>query len=193
MTQPDMFADFDPGAPAPELLTGDDVVTEGNAGSWATFSVCRTYRYILGRQWEPLAPWFVICMLNPSRADAFKPDPTITRCLGFAKRDHFGGLLVVNAFALRATDPRELRSARDPVGPRNDEVISIACRRPLLAKAVAAWGAPKWKMVAGRVDQVQTTIPRYLWTLGPLTKNGHPPHPLYLRADTPIIEWGTGT
>lgn len=190
-TQPDMFADFDPSAPAPELLTGYDVITEGDAGSWATFSACRAYRYVLGRQWEPLAPWMVICMLNPSKADASEPDPTITRVLGFAKRDHFGGILAVNAFALRATDPRKLRTAVNPVGHRNNEAIENAIGRPLLAKAVAAWGVPKWKFVRGRCGQLSWLMGRSLWTLGPRTKGGYPRHPLYLRADTPIIEWGT--
>ena len=62
------------------------------------------YRYLLERQWDerPRMAW---CMLNPSTADANIDDQTIKRCIGFAKREGFGGIIVVNLMAFRATSP----------------------------------------------------------------------------------------
>lgn len=176
---------------APILLPGDDLITTGSAASWATLSSDDTYRYLLGRQWDDLAPWMVVCMLNPSTADALQDDPTIRRVVGFAKRNRFGGALVVNAYALRATNPKELLATRYPVGPRNSDALRVAAGAPMLAKVVAAWGVPARKKVEQHLSQVRLNLAsvRPLWTLGPLTKGGHPRHPLYLKNDTPIIEW----
>lgn len=184
----DPFPDYS-AQPAPEMLQGDDVITSGSAASWATLSVCGTYRYMLGRCWDDHAPWFVICMLNPSTADALVDDPTIRRCIGFAKRNGFGGILVVNAYALRATNPKELLTAADPVGPRNAEALRMAAKAPLLAKLVAAWGVPARKKIERHLIRTRMDLMRPVWTLGPLTKGGHPRHPLYLKNETPIIEW----
>lgn len=88
------------------------------------------HRYSLWRHWDPSkkrrATWV---MLNPSTADAMQDDPTIRKCIGFTKRltGDFGGIVVVNLFAYRATEPRELVMARnagaDIVGVRNDSEI----------------------------------------------------------------------
>lgn len=86
----------------------------------AVVSPCTRYRYVLERQWRAAAPAMTLVMLNPSTADASKDDPTITRCIGFALREAYGGIRVLNLFALRATDPGELAKAADPIGPDND-------------------------------------------------------------------------
>jgi hypothetical protein len=69
-------------------------------------STAREYRYLLTRIWDPAVKPVVFLMLNPSTADAFEDDPTSRRCTGFAKREGAGGLVVVNLFGLRSTDPR---------------------------------------------------------------------------------------
>src|SRR5262245_13227298 len=106
--------------------------------SSAELSPCGRYRYALTRTWGD--PKKVVCwvMLNPSTADADQDDPTIRRCLGFSRAWGAGGLVVVNLFALRATDPDQLRIAADPVGPDNDSHLSTAAFGRLV---VAAWGA----------------------------------------------------
>lgn len=176
--------------PPPELLTGDDVVTRGTAAAWATFSKCERYRYVLGRVWDEYGPLMVCCLLNPSTATDEVLDPTLRRVQGFAKRDHYGGFLIVNCFAYRSTDRKALLKVFDPVGPRNDEAIASAARSPLLARFVAGWGRPDSKKIERRMSQVKILpIGRHIWTFGDRTKGGFPRHPLYLRADTPIQEW----
>ncbi|MEE8167104.1 MAG: DUF1643 domain-containing protein, partial [Myxococcota bacterium] len=76
-------------------------------------------------------------MLNPSKADHKKNDPTVTRCIGFAQRWGFGGLYVTNAFAFVSTDPKELKKVDDPVGPDNDHAIRAVAE--MSEMVVAAW------------------------------------------------------
>lgn len=152
----------------------------------ATFDPARTYRYKLERHWGDAAP-AVFVMLNPSTADAFVDDPTIRRCVAFARREGCGGLVVVNLFALRATDPKALRSHPDPVGPLNDTFLSDA--RLLGSSVIAAWGAHG--SLHGRDEAVARLLAgRAVQCLG-VTKDGHPCHPLYLPGDAPLrAYWG---
>jgi hypothetical protein len=127
----------------------------------------------------------VFVMLNPSTADAFVEDPTIRRCLGFARRWGCGGLVVVNLFALRATDPKVMLSHAEPVGARNDDVIRAVAGMNVKVW-VAAWGRPGTH--CGRAVQVRELLAArgvQLQHLG-LTDGGQPRHPLYLAAGTPL-------
>jgi hypothetical protein len=134
----------------------------------------------LSRRWDRMLPVLVFVMLNPSTADASVDDPTIRKCVGFAKRNGYGGILVVNLFAYRATEPRDLwRAAQeiDIVGPKNDEwILEATYGRP----TVLAWGAQArgWK----RPDEVTAMLQvmdRSLFVLG-RTIDGIPRHPLML-------------
>jgi hypothetical protein len=159
------------------------------APGWAELSPCGTYRYRLGRRLdeEPRAALFV--MLNPSTADATEDDPTIRRCIGFARREGCGTLEVVNLFALRATDPAELCRAYDAVGPDNPAAIAAAIGRAHLV--VVAWGNIHRRLGPGRhVDALLAQIPpgRGPWCLG-RTAAGAPRHPLYVKNDTPLEPW----
>lgn len=143
------------------------------------------YRYLLWRRWEASAAGVLFVMLNPSTADARRDDPTIRRCIGFARAWGFGGVEVVNLFAWRATLPRELRRAADPIGPRNDQVIAEAAAR---AQAViVAWGIHGVHL--GRGDDVAHLLaaarPRCLGA----TATGAPRHPLYVRAAVTCAAW----
>jgi hypothetical protein len=153
----------------------------------AVFSEDGRYRYLLTRQWAPLAAqlWAMFIMLNPSKAGAVQSDPTVTRCVGFAQRWGYTGLRVVNLSALVATDPKELRAAADPVGPDNDRHIVAAadCANQII---IAAWGV---HADPARVQAVRKLLwPFQLRALG-VTKDGHPRHPLYLANTTPLIDW----
>jgi hypothetical protein len=87
-------------------MSGPDLFRE-HSGRGALLSEDGRYRYRLWRLWDDLAPVMVWVMLNPSTADADLDDPTIRKCIGFAKANRHGGIIVVNLFAWRATDPKE--------------------------------------------------------------------------------------
>ncbi len=149
----------------------------------ALVSECGRYRYWLSREWDndlPVACWI---MLNPSTADATKDDPTIRRCVSFARSWSCGGIVVVNLFALRATDPKELRKATDPVGPHNDEHLKHSAGST--GPVVAAWGAHGAFKCRDR-QVVRLLEGKALQCLG-YTMKGHPRHPLYL-ADATALE-----
>lgn len=137
------------------------------------------YRYRLWREWEP-GPRIAFVMLNPSTADAEEDDPTIRRCVGFAKALGAGAIDVVNLFALRATDPRELAKHSAPVGPENDAWIVTAALE--CEMVICAWGAHAHaRDRATRVLGILRCANRQPMCLRQ-TKAGHPAHPLYLPA-----------
>lgn len=150
----------------------------------AGFSGCRTWRYWLARTWAVDRAPLVVIGLNPSTADETADDPTIRRCIDFARRWGHGGLTMLNLFAFRSTDPRGLRRAFDPVGPQNDTVLRSATEG---RRVLCAWGAHGSYMDRNAVV-AELLADRDLVCLGQ-TKDGHPRHPLYMRADTPPVAY----
>jgi hypothetical protein len=141
------------------------------------------YRYELERRWGPGEP-LVWVMLNPSTADAFQDDPTIRRIVRFTVDACHNALLVVNLYALRATDPALMLSDPNRVGPLNDKVLARARHR---GPIVAAWGAGAqparvFDVLEGPLAGVHVSC------LG-TTKKGHPRHPLYVPADQPLTPY----
>lgn len=145
----------------------------------AVISECGRYRYALSRQWDANKPMVAFIGLNPSTADANLDDPTIRRCIGFAKRLGAGTLVMLNLFAWRATDPSELWKADDPVGPENDEYLVTIPKAAAIS--VACWGTHGAFM--GRDLEVTAIIGDGLMCFG-TTKDGFPKHPLYLPKNT---------
>ncbi|HVA90803.1 MAG TPA: DUF1643 domain-containing protein [Chloroflexota bacterium] len=157
--------------------------------SGALISPDGRYRYRLWRRWDPALPILVWVLLNPSTAEANTDDPSIRRCLGFARAWRFGGIEVVNLFAWRATDPTQLALTADPVGPGNHDALRQAISRPLPATVVCAWGAsPAAPHRARRIRDTLAAAPGGLWCLG-RTKEGWPRHPLYLARNTPLVPY----
>ena len=156
----------------------------------ATVDPTGAYRFRLRRTWDPDGPVVAFVMANPSTADAVRLDPTVRRCLGFARSWGFGGLDVVNCFALRATRPADLFAHPEPVGRGNDRVVAGACRAADLV--VAAWGVAGAHR--GRADAVLALLSRAgtpVHVLG-TTNGGHPRHPLYVPATTRPVPWNSG-
>ena len=147
-------------------------------------SGCTRYRYSLWREWNAHAPQMIIIGLNPSTADASADDRTIRRCIGFAKREACGRLVMLNLFAFRATKPRDMLAAVDPVGPRSDSVLRSYARDPRTAFTVAAWGT---QASPERVAVVMTMFSSLL-CFG-TNADRSPRHPLYQRADTPLVPY----
>lgn len=150
--------------------------------SGAIISECGTYRYRLWRQWGD-GPSCTFVMLNPSTADAEQDDPTIRRCRKFAEREGCGRLDVVNLFAYRATDPKVMMRADDPVGPLNDWHIVDATKGAGLV--IAAWGMAGFFM--GRGNYVRWRLGGANWRCFKIVSNGEPIHPLYQSADQPLV------
>lgn len=99
----------------------------------AWISTCGRYRYTLWRIWDASRPF--VC-LNPSTADANKDDPTLRRVMAFAQAWGYGGVLMLNQYAYRATNPADMKRALDPIGEFNDLLT------PQAGLVVAAWGKP---------------------------------------------------
>ncbi len=152
----------------------------------AEFSRCRKYRYTLWRRWD-FESELNQCMfigLNPSTADETKNDPTVRRCIRFAKDWGFTGLLMMNAFGFRATDPKIMKAEPKPVGPGNDKAFALW--GPKVGLIVAAWGT---HCTEKREQRICKVLNRPIHCLG-TTKAGRPKHPLYLRADLkPQVFW----
>jgi hypothetical protein len=145
--------------------------------SAASFSCDRTYRYSLTRTWDRNLPIVNVIGLNPSTADEHQDDPTIRRCLAFARREGFGSLVMTNIFAYRATDPKALRSASDPEGPQNNDfLIELA---EASSQIWAAWGCHGGFRERG--PRVVSILPwgQAVWCFG-TNRDGTPKHPLYL-------------
>lgn len=137
------------------------------------------HRYNLWRVWEPEKSRVLFVMLNPSLADAETDDPTIRRCIDFAKRWGYGSLEVVNLFSFRATFPEDLFRAERPNDEKNDGYIRQAVERADFT--VIAWGAH-----GNYLDRDKRVLPllRDPHCLG-LTQHGQPRHPLYITAAFP--------
>jgi hypothetical protein len=150
----------------------------------AKISDCRRYRYWLSREWGP-GPPLTFVMLNPSIADHEVDDPTIRRCIGFAKREGADGCAVVNLFAWRTTDPMGLVMAEDPIGPENAEHLGQALLASSITRfpLVCAWGSTAGAAMRGfKFKQRAKDCSARLVCLG-RTANGSPRHPLYVRSD----------
>lgn len=160
----------------------------------AYISPCEQYRYWLFRNNEvpkPDSGAALFVMLNPSTADASLDDPTIRRCRGFAKTWGCAGLMVANLYALRSTDPKALWAHADPVGPENDEYLADLARK--YGDVVCAWGAIARPDRVARFHEIMESVrPAVrLWCLG-TTKSGAPRHPLYVKADQPLLPYTSG-
>ncbi len=149
----------------------------------ATYSDCETYRYTLWREWDLIKPKLVFCGLNPSTATERVEDNTIRRIIDFADRWGYGGITMLNIFAIRSTDPKRLYKVGYPIGPDNDSMIEaeLACARVF----VAGWGNHGLHMNRGA--EVLAMVKRagvIPLCLGQNKKTGTPKHPLYLKNET---------
>ena len=159
-------------------------------GRSAVISPDRVYRYELRIWWDERQPLVCFIMLNPSTADEHKDDPTIKQCCKLARRWGYGGIIVVNLYALRTPHPDKLSTVDDPQGPGNLMYLLNAVRES--AEIVCAWGdhgGPR----AFEVAKMLVKRNAKLFVLG-FTKGGQPKHPLArgksrVSIYTPRISW----
>ncbi len=162
----------------------------------AIISDCGRYRYVLTREWGTYPPRALCVMLNPSTADAEVDDATIRSCVRLAKENGHGSLEVVNLFAWRATDPRQLATAVDPVGPLNETALRTgigSCQT-----IICAWGAHPMAIQRQKVAGLESRsiyFRKLVRSLGiktfcfGTTKSGAPKHPLYIKSGTLLQEF----
>lgn len=154
----------------------------------AELSPCGRYRYLLTRTLATGSGTCLFVMLNPSTADHSVDDQTIRQCIGFTSAWGFNRLEVVNLFAWRATLPRDMYAAIDPIGPAGDSWILRAARGA--GRIICAWG--EHGRHRGRGEAVRQLLQAHGLTLHHLgLTKGHaqPRHPLYLARDTALQEW----
>lgn len=149
----------------------------------AEFSTDRSYRYALWRIWDENKPWVLFIGLNPSTANEAVNDSTLNKCIHFADSWGFGGVYMVNLFAYRATEPKDMKRAAEPVGQDNDAWIEKLSKQA--GMVVAAWGNDGDYL--GRADIIRS---RYsdLKCLK-VNASGEPAHPLYQPNSAVAIEY----
>lgn len=169
--------------PAPPASSGTAIASS------AVLSACERYRYLLTREWGA-GPRLAIVMLNPSTADASVDDPTIRRCMAFARREGYAGIEVANLYALRATRPSAIETAHDPEGPDNLEHLEALANRHATQRILCAWGASKYADPAHTqgVCNLLGWFESQLFCLG-TTAQGAPRHPLYVRGDAALVPY----
>jgi len=149
----------------------------------ARFSKDRKHRYALWRTWNEDKPTVLFIGLNPSTADETEDDPTIRRCINYAKDWGYGGMVMANLFAFRATDPKNMKASEDPVGKYNDTMIRTLASESKMV--VACWGGHGAYL--GRGHEVRLLISEKDVKCFGVTKNKSPKHPLYLKKDAELV------
>ncbi|EXS21499.1 hypothetical protein J658_3566 [Acinetobacter baumannii 573719] len=123
-------------------------------------------------------------MLNPSTADHEEDDPTIRRCIGFAEDNGFDGIVVLNLYAFRSTDPENLWKCENPIGDLNDVYIGNIKEKVV----ICAWGKNAKKERVNQVLRILEANGVSVSCLG-VNKNNSPKHPLYLAKGSKIMKW----
>lgn len=148
----------------------------------AEFSPCGKYRYCLWRIWDESLPRIVFIGLNPSTADANLDDPTIRRVKRFAKDWGYGGVYMMNLFAMTSPNPKDLLTCPDPIGENDSWLLKISAQ---VTTVLFAWGS--FKQAKDRAYVVSKMFSQAV-CLG-ITADGSPKHPLYIKADTLEINY----
>lgn len=164
--------------------------TSDGIDSRAGYSPCLLYRYFLVRRWgerrATKSERIAFIGLNPSTATEVVNDPTVRRCIGYARDWGFREFVMLNVFAYRATDPRRMKQVPEPIGPETDAQIRLWTRKCRLV--IACWGTHAVHL--DRHREILQNLQR--WGISPQclgrTKSGLPRHPLYLRRDAELMD-----
>lgn len=154
-----------------------------NIPQGAIFSDDRKYRYLLWRIWNIYRPLRNLIGLNPSTANEFKNDPTITRDMVRADRDGFGGIVRTNMYGYCSAYPDVLLGDGDFVGTENDDYIRYGIS--ISKQTVCGWGS--FPPVVKRAPEVLKMIPEP-YCLG-INADGQPKHPLYISYKTQVVKY----
>jgi len=152
----------------------------------ADFSACRKYRYTLWRNWSDGGRYVNFICLNPSTADETNDDPTMRKCIKFAKAWGYDAMCATNIFAYRATDPKEMKRQAEPIGESNDYYIHNIAHNAALV--VAAWSQHGTHLERSKqVREILTGLDVHMLKMG----SKEPWHPLYLKDSTVPVPFST--
>lgn len=149
----------------------------------AILSADRIYRYVLSREWDERKPYVMFIGLNPSTADENADDPTINKCINFAKNWGYGGIYMLNLFAFRTTYPDVLFTAEEPIGNENDQYLEEYAMK--VDKIICAWGNNG--DFKNRSQTVKNSLEKLYYLK--MNKTDEPAHPLYLAVSSEPMKW----
>lgn len=150
----------------------------------AIFSDDGRYRYALWRVWSTYKKPLMFIGLNPSTANQFNDDPTITRLIKRAAQDEFGGVLAGNLYALVSSDPKVLTQSADPIGAENDFYLN---QMVSMSKTVlCAWGS--FSAISNNPINDVLKMINEPFCLG-INNDGKPKHPLYISYHRPLTKY----
>lgn len=174
------FFEIPPYMPEPSIV---------NVHKWAVISDDGLYRYYLERDWGKGRKLYFL-MYNPSTADGKEDDPTINRCIDFAKRNNYTRIGVINLYAYRAADPKDLLKCQDPIGPKNFKSLEDAAKiaKQYTYPIVCAFGNNSEVIKGHHKKVIEIFNGCNLLCLG-TNKNGSPKHPLYIKSEQQLLEW----
>lgn len=149
--------------------------------SGAEFSADRTHRLALWRAWwmddvSAPASSVIFIGLNPSTADEKTDDATIRKCIGFARRWNYGGVIMLNLFTLVSTDPRGVERAGNPNHEDANQVIRMYAGEE--TTIVCAWG--RFPFAQKRAREVCALLVEFYLKCLEINADGSPMHPLYV-------------
>ena len=157
------------------MITREETNKVGSIVKRAVFSDCEKYRYTLYRMWNTTEQQIIFVGLNPSTADERIDDPTIRRCRCFAESWGYGSMIMLNLFAYRSTDPRNLKKCNNPIGDYNLSFLKEYIRK---YKTIACYG--NGGNYLNRHKEFLKEYRGHLYAIK-ILKNGMPSHPLYLK------------
>lgn len=146
------------------------------------FNDDRKYRFALWKIWNDKLPLVMFIGLNPSTANEYKPDPTITRVTEFAKDWGYGGFYMLNLFTYVTAYPKELKQCNDPEKLSDFYLYNISSK---CKTVVFAWG--KFKQAEERAKKVIEMFPNAYCFFK--NKDGSPRHPLYVKSGTKLTKF----
>lgn len=145
----------------------------------STADIRDEHRYSLTRVWDASLPQVTYILLNPSTADETQLDPTLKQCVKIARFNGFGGMIILNLYAYRATKPKDMKTASDPVGALNDQVLAAAT-----GTIVGGWGNHADPLRAAAIRAMHPDM-----KVLKLNATGQPKHPLYVAGNTMLSDW----
>lgn len=159
-------------------------------GRWqgvAVYGPNERHRYLHVWRWADDRLELTVILMNPSTATERQLDPTLRRMTKFAQDWGYGGLRVLNAYALRSTDPKVCLADPERIGPHNDAVI--AAELAGANQLVLGWGTKVERSRLYDLRKLVGAAPHLVPCCIRQTAEGHPEHPLYLPATLEPVPW----